>query len=231
MDADVGQRHMDRLRAVIAAGAVETPEESAVSALWAAAGRRDDSLSLDLSNTAILSLGVAGSRLRASKPSAYPVLRDSLVAALHQTPATDERCLFLKAVGNVHDTALANEVVPYLFDESVPVRVSAAQSLGLMEDRSSLPLLVEVFEDETRGVVRAEIVSTFRVLEPDPAALRAVHRTILDERHPECRAQMAAYLAAHLDVFEEARPTLTFLFANDPTERVRKIASVALPAR
>lgn len=221
-------RHMDRVRAVIGAGGVEVPTREAISSLWSAAGQRSDGLDVDVSNTAILSIGVAGSHLRRLESPDYLEVRESLVAGLHGTVATDEQTMLLKSIGNLHDRSLGTEVVGYLFAESVPVRASAAQALGLMRDESARPVLLQILEAEPRGVVRAEIVGTLRKFPVDQLALRTVNKLLLDERHTDARAEMAEYLVANLEAIEEARPALVHLANNDPSERVRVIAIAAM---
>ena len=136
--------------------------------------------------------------------------------------------MLLKAVANLQDPGLRGELEAYLLDASAPVRASAAQSLAVLGSQDSRPALLGALEVEPRGIVRAAFVASMRFMPADELALRTVHARVLDEPHPEARAEMVRYLLAHLDTFEEARPTLRHLFHNDPTKRIRMLAAAAL---
>lgn len=222
--ADRNQAHIDRLRAAIAAGSVDAPTAEAVTGLWYTAQSRTDSREVDVSNTALLALGVAGSTLRLDSPEAYPAVRDGLFAIAHGTKDSTERVVVLKAIGNLGDESLGTGVSQFLFDPLVPVRAAAAQALGLMVDDSSRDTLLYVLENEPRGVVRSEIVRTLRKLPADHGSLRIVHQMVASESHVEARAMMVSYLVEHLDEFESARKTLQDLARNDATKRVRMLA-------
>jgi len=222
------QRHMDRLRAVMSLGAVEFPTEAAISGLWSAAGERLEPNSLDLSNTALLALGAAGSRLRGRKPEAYDALSARLVAELRGASDSPKRAMTLKAIGNLHDSRLGAVVSEHLFDTSAPVRASAAHSLGMLKDVAQRDLLAMLLPAEPRGAVRAAMTDALREMPADGLSLRTVNGMALNEPNPAARALMVKYLVAHLHEFEEARPTLLEMTATDPSNQVRILASYCL---
>lgn len=225
---DPAQAHLDRLRAVIALGAVAEPGAEGLAALWQASAARHDPRSVDLANTALLALGVAGSTLRQQAPSRYPPLREELLGRLYGTGDPLERTLLLKAVGNLQDATLGVEVLAFLADGSAPVRASAAQSLGLMRSEAAVPVLAARLGLEASGPVRLALVASLRRLPPGSVALAAVHEQLRVEPDPAARAAMVRYLGEHLALVPEARPTLEILLHGDRARQVRLLAAAAL---
>ena len=226
--ADGGQRQMDRLRGVMALGAQKAPTGATIDSLWAAAGQRFAPNDVDISNTALLALGVIGDTLRVTSAPTYAPLRDGLVGWLHGAADPFERAMALKAIGNTHDAALGNDVAVYLFDSSVSSRASAAQAIGMIRDGTKLHVLAGMLEDEPRGAVRAQVTEALRQIPADQASLQAVLARVQFDPHPEARAQMVSYLVEHLGEFEQARDTLRTMTFKDPTKRVRMLASASL---
>jgi hypothetical protein len=225
--SDGSLRHTDRLRAIIALGGVESPTEAAFAGLWALAGQRSDPASLDLSNTALLALGSAGSRL-VDAPERRAAVRSGLVDRLRATEDVGERTMLLKAIGNLRDVTLGGLVVESLFDESAPVRAAAAWTLGALQDVANRDTLAMQLPAEPRGAVRAAMAEALLRLPPSDLALQAVNGLTRNERNHQARAMMVRYLVKHLHAFEEARPTLLERVATDPTPQVRLLASYVL---
>jgi len=226
--ADPAQAHLDRLRAVIALGAVAAPGAEALEALWQASAARHDPRSVDLANTALLALGVAGSTLRRQAPTQYPPLREALLGRMFGTGDLLERTLLLKAVGNLQDESLGAEVLPFLADGSAPVRAGAAQSQGLMRSRDAAPLLAARLGVEPSGPVRLALAASLNRLQPGVAELGAVHEQLRVEPDPAARAAMVRCLGEHLEQLPEARPTLEDLMLHDRARQVRLLAAAAL---
>jgi HEAT repeat protein len=209
-------------------GGVAAPTAEALETLWQRTDARTDPKSVDVANTALLALGIAGSTLREHSPAEYPSVREGLVGRMHGTGDQLERTLLLKAVGNLGDASLGGEVVPYLSDTSAPVRACAAQSLGLMDCKTSAPVLAERLGHEPSGPVRLSIVNSLRRLQDTGAALAAVHDQLLVEPNPAARAAMVSYLGEHLEQVPQARPTLELLMLSDRSRQVRLLAAAAL---
>ncbi len=226
--SDPAQRHLDRLRAVVAAGGVAAPTKETLDGLWGAANQRHDPQAVDVANTALLAIGVVGSTYRDLQPKSYPAVRDSLVGSLGMAADPIERSMLLKALGNLHDPVVGFDANVYLFDSSATVRASAADALGFMGAEDSRDLMLSVLVDEPRGVVRAALVEGLSSLTADAGALGIVHEVILDEAHPGARAHMAAYLGEHLDLIPEARETLEAMMRTDPSNRIRILAASTL---
>jgi HEAT repeats len=226
--ADPAQDHLDRLRAVVALGAVAAPTGDSLDTLWQATGARTDPKAIDVANTALLALGVAGSTLRQQSPAQYPALREELLSRMHGTGDQLERTLVLKAVGNLQDDSVGSQVMPFLADASAPVRASAAQSLGLMRCEASAPVLAGQLGTEPSGAVRIAIVTSLTRLQGTADAIVAVHDQLLIDPNPAARAVMVTYLGEHLDQLPAARPTLELLMLSDPARQVRLLAAKAL---
>ena len=225
---DSGQAHLDRLRATVALGAVAEPDSKSLETLWQAAGRRSDPKAVDLSNTALLSLGIAGSTLREQAPSKYAPLREELLSRTFGTGDDLERTLLLKAVGNLGDESLGLDVQVFLADDSAPVRASAAQSLGLMRSEGAAPVLAGRLGLEPSGPVRVSIVTSLSCLQAGDLTLKAVHDQLRVEPVPAARAAMVRYLGQHLELIPDARPTLEMLRIGDGARQVRLLAAAAL---
>ena len=229
--SDDRQRSMDRLRAIMALGAQAEPTPATLDSLWSTALLRVDRQTVDLSNTALLSLGIAGSALRHADSTEYAPLREGLVNTLLSANDPSVRAMSLKAIGNLHDASLGAEVAGFLYDDSAPVRASAAQSLGMLGAEAQRPLLTQLLVQEPRGAVRASIVEALGKLPPDTESVDTVIDRIRSERNHEARALMTTYLVRHLSEFEQARGVLEYLTFNDPTNRVRILASSVLRQR
>jgi HEAT repeat protein len=225
---DGSQRHLDRLRAVVSLGAVKEPTDEALGSLSAMALVRVDWPSTDLSNTALLSLGVGGGLLREQASLSYPQQRDWLVDHLYACSSPAETAMTLKAVGNLHDPALGDQVVYFLYSASAPVRACAAQALGALGDVSKRELLTDLLPEERFGAVRSAMTDALRELPASPHSLRTVLGLVRREPHNEARALMVSYLVDHLHDFEQARSTLREMTASDPSNEVRLLASISL---
>ncbi len=228
IQGDPGQRQLDRLRSVLSLGALGSPSMLSVATLWSVADTRVDGSSVELSNGALLGLGISGNKLWHGGSDSYPDIRDGLVARLHTAGDSHLRCMAMKAVGNLHDPALVEDVSAYLFDELPTVRVTAAQSVSRLGASAKRGLIAELLRSEPRGIVRGEYVKTLRGLDAESDALQIVHGMVMREAHPEARAQMVEFLVENLGGFPEARATLLDIARSDPTTRIRVLASAAL---
>jgi len=224
--ADAGFQHEDRLRAVMGLGAVEEPTPSSLASLWLVAAQRSEPKSIELSNTSLLAMGAAGSRLSTSAPL-YRTLTQGLIRGLNQTSDSNLRAMTLKAIGNLHNPAFGSVVLPHLHDEEAPVRASAAHALGMLRDSSNRNFLVSLLPNEPRGAVRSAMVDAVRRLPASDFSLRSINDYIFVEPHAHARATMARYLIDHFYEFDGARGTLLQLFETDPSQQVRILASYA----
>ena len=225
--SDVTFEHDDRLRAVIGLGSVEAPTPASLSTLWLVATERSTPEGVELSNTSLLSMGAAGSRLKVGTP-VYTTLTQGLVDAVNRTPSSHLRATLLKAIGNLHNPAFGSAVVPHLQDERAPVRAAAAQAIGMLQDSDQRDFLVNMLPNEPRGAVRASIVNAIRKLPASDFTLRSIDDYVHVEPHPYARAAMVRYLVEHFHDFDGARGTLLELVETDPSQQVRVLASYAM---
>ena len=222
------QRHLDRLRAVVANGAISTPTNATLGHLWGLSATRADPASVDLANTALLALGVSAGNLRVTAPTRYPDVREALLVSVAASRSDNERCNALKGVGNTGDASLAGVVETWLTATAVTVRASAALALGLLRSESSRAVLLSRLREEDHGSVRTNLMFALRRLAVDVDTLDAVHALVTLEPHAVARAEMLEYLIEHKDQVAGLRETLELLMHHDPTRRNRILAAQGL---
>ena len=231
---DPRQRHMDRLRAVMASAGLDEPRDESIADLWALASTRVDERSTDVSNTAHLALGALASTLRTSaggKPGRYEGLRGALTTTLATTGDPHERSIVLLALGNAHDPRSSVDILPHLEDELAPVRASAARALGMVHDPSVAEPLALYLEREPRGAVRSALVRSMTRLPASDGTVRAVRTGLEQETHPVARADMVSFLVENADRVPDLDALLRHLRATDPSGAVREAALQGLADR
>lgn len=228
IQGDEGHRQLDRLRAVISLGALDAPSDLSLGTLWTVADQRLDGKAIELSNGALLGLGISGHRLRASSPEGYSALRDGLLSVLHGAGDSHLRCIALKAVGNLHDPVLGGDVQTYLFSPQPTIRATAAQAIAMSRAADLRELLGDILIEEPHGIVRATLVEALRTFEAEPKVLAQVHTLVRTEVHTEARAEMVKYLVDQIERIPEARETLIQIARTDSTTRVRMLAAAVL---
>ncbi|BCR05649.1 hypothetical protein DESUT3_27180 [Desulfuromonas versatilis] len=222
--ADPQGHHLNRLRAVIALGGVANPTAETVDDLWLAYEDRGSAEREDLSNTAILAIGVLGSTARSSGDGPmHSAITARLVEAASGAPGPMARATVLKAMENTGDESLAGRVQADLDNPSPRVRAAAAIAFGTLAGADSAPDLAGRIETEQVPRVRAALVEgMINAGNADPAALELIAGLAGAETDEPTRLQMAKYLGGNLDSSASGRNTLERMLREDPSRRIRK---------
>jgi len=215
--------HGDRIGALVAIGGLQHANGTTIAALWRTAADRSGSTQSDLANTAGLSLGCVGNALRLTKPEAYGALRDNLVQALISSPDAVERSVYLKALGNLADPDLAEQVGAYLTDTDPRVRAAAASSLSTANDERNVSILTDALALENHArVKRAIALGLGRCTTTTPEALQLVERLAVEERDEGARDALVRYLGARLAEHPESANTLRQMLQRERSDRIRR---------
>lgn len=216
---------VNRARAALSlGGATEIGDDSVAALRKLADGGRADGLA----NTALLSLGMAGDRLRRLGSEHYAEVQADLVRRVDVARDGSEAAAAILALGNTHDPALAEEAAAHLGDASPAVRSAAAHALAKLGGGADPDALARRLSVETHEAVRSTIAASLNALPPPSAAtLALVNEAIRRESNPDARYEMARLLGENLETYREAQATLAALARTDPSRRVRTYAAHA----
>jgi HEAT repeat protein len=224
----------DGIRAIVALGGVADPTAETMIALWDTAnsgltgGGRDD-----MPGTAALALGSLGQGLLAAGDPSYPTLRADLLDAAAGASSSQQRAVFLYALGNTHDPdpSLRSDIVPYLDDHSAEVRSAAARTLGQLGSSEVAEVLQQRFMKEQNQLVRGSIAEALLSWEdPSPAAIQSLRSAIRNEPDERVRYNIARILGSSLEQFPENRAVLEQLMAEEPSRRIQQeVAEMLYP--
>ncbi len=222
-------RHWNQIRAIVALGGVETATDEALTALLNISRNRVEGETLDLSNTALVAVGSIGSTFRDSDPDRAGWVREELSMSLQSGGDSTEAGMVLKAMGNMGDPALANEIIPYLNHNSSFVRASAAETLGRTGTEKNITLLTDQLIVEKSAMVRSAIVTGMvNIDNPSSKSLDMVNRMIMNEPDSDTRYRMVKYLGENVNMYPEGVNTLQRLLITDHSKQVRTYAATVL---
>jgi hypothetical protein len=221
----------DRLRAVLSLGSAAEPGVESLAALRRLA---DDprARSEGLAEEAVLSLGIAGNTLRRARADLYTEVRDDLVRRVETAADANAAATALLALGNAHDTALAQAASARLADPDPQVRSAAVHALGKLGGAAEPDALAQRLAVEEHAAVRSEFAAALNALpRPGAAALALVDAALAREGDPRTRYDLARLLGENLETYPAGRTTLAALSSSDPSKQVRTYAAHALWGR
>jgi hypothetical protein len=202
-----GHSRANRLRAVVAMGAVGHPTDDTLLRLARAAkdiGNADATTS-DVASSALLALGAAAPR--AAGDAGAEVVRDLKKAVISESDPTRRRIAIL-ALENAGETLQGDVVRGLVQSQSPDVRAVAARMLGKEEGSAATLDLVTVLETDASATVRGATVKALLARPPNPQVNESIVRALSQDREPDAavRALMVQYLA---------RRSATFPFNSD----------------
>jgi len=227
--ADPELHFANRLRSIVALGGVMGARDETVDALFEQSLERGSSADVDLSNTALLSLGSIATGLHDSDPARSVQLVDELQDRLAAASNSNETGMVIKALGNAHDPDRSGVIEPYLDHHSEFVRGSAARAIGSLDDGGAADKLAEQLVAEESPRVRMAVADGLaQVKTPTQWSVRIVAEQIRGEPQAATRRKMATYLGENVSSDQLARVTLKELAIADPSASVRRYATSVL---
>ena len=219
----------DGMRAIVAMGGVKQPTTESITALWDMAQYSAGNERQRMANSATFALGSIGNTMNTTDNPEYASLRSGLLSnALGGGDAT-QRSNYITALGNTHDTTLANDVVTLLDDAEPAIRRAAALSLGSLGTDQVADSLVSRYSAEDNGYVRGAIAESLQSwTEPSDSAMAMFRQTVRAETDESTRYNIAVLLGENLDKFPENESVLREIMRTEPSKRIRQKVAEAL---
>ena len=208
---DLTQSHVNILRAVIAMGGLKNPTDATIASLWELVEERGNEDQDDISNTALLSIGIIGRTLREKKDPRYPRLRSEICRSLENAEAQGDNDFLIagiKAVGNTRDLYFANLIIRLMKSEDSGVRGACAYALTNLKSQKSTELLLNILEGEKSSYVRLRAVEGLSIRKPSRKIVSAFEKAALREKNPIVRYKIVKYLAESVKDFPRVRSFL-----------------------
>jgi len=221
----------DGMRAIVAMGGVKQPTSESITALWemgqySAGGERQR-----MANMATFALGSIGNTMNQAEDPEYASLRSDLLSNALGGGDVTQRSNYITALGNTHDTTLADDVAILLDDNEPAIRRAAALSLGSLGTDQVADRLVSHYNGEANGYVRGAIAESLQSWsKPTDSAMAMFRQTVHTETDETTRYNIAVLLGKNLDKFPENQTALMEIMRNEPSKRIRQKAAEALSA-
>ena len=219
----------DGMRAIVAMGGVKQPTTESITALWHMAGYRSGGERQRMANSANFALGSIGNTMNKADNPEYATLRSSLLSNALGGGDVNQRSNYITALGNTHDTTLANEVAILLDDAEPEIRRAVALSLGSLGTDQVADRLVSHYSDEDNGYVRGAIAESLQSWsKPSDSAMAMFRQAVRTETDESTRYNIAVLLGSNLDKFPENEPVLRDIMRNESSKRIRRKVAEAL---
>jgi hypothetical protein len=203
--ADEGFGHMNQLRAVIALGGIDTPTDESIDFLWQVYHSRETSNQQDLSNTAILSLGIAGPK-SSKKLDTLQQIKDEFAQADNDK---SKKKVLLLTMQNADAENFESEIFEALNDNSPNVRSAAVKALRGMHSQKALERLLQLFTVDEELSVRRRVIQTLLHLNTTEALMQRARENLFKESDNLVRKGIILYLIKYKDTYPENIKTLT----------------------
>ena len=221
----------DGMRAIVAMGGIKQATTESITALWDMAQYGSGGERQRMADSATFALGSIGNTMNQTDDPEYATLRSSLLSNALGAGSITQRSNYITALGNTHDTTLANEVVILLDDTEPAIRRAAALSLGSLGTDQVADRLVSHYSTEDNGYVRGAIAESLQSWsKPSDSAMAMFRQTVRTEKDESSRYNIAVLLSNNLDKFPENESVLREIMRNEPSKRIRQKAAEALSA-
>ena len=160
---DGEMREMNRIRATHALADTRSLSPEGLDAISRLAERfAESSEEAEVESAGVLALGVVGKN-HPNQPEYRQLVRDQLSRLLGQSTSEQELTTILAGIGNARNPALAQDILPFLTNESPLVRGNAATALMDSGSPGALSQITKMLRKEkephTRAAITAAVVS------------------------------------------------------------------------
>lgn len=219
----------DGMRAIVAMGGIMQPTTESITALWEMAQYSSDGERQRMANSATFALGSIGNTMNKADNPEYATLRSDLLSNAMGSGDVTQRSNYITALGNTHDTTLANEVVRMLDDAEPAIRRATALSLGSLGTDQVADRLVSQYSAEDNGYVRGAIAESLQSwTEPTDSAMEMFRQTVRSEADESTRYNIAVLLGNNLEKFPENKTVLQEIMRTEPSKRIRQSVAESL---
>ena len=219
----------DGMRAIVAMGGIKQPTTESITALWEMAQYSSDGERQRMANSATFALGSIGNTMNKADDPEYATLRSDLLSNAKGGGDVTQRSNYITALGNTHDTTLANEVVVMLDDAEPAIRRATALSLASLGTDQVADRLVSQYSAEDNGYVRGAIAESLQSwTQPTDSAMKMFRQTVRSEADESTRYNIAVLLGNNLDKFPENEKVLQEIMRTEPSKRIRQSVAESL---
>jgi HEAT repeat protein len=213
----------DGMRAIVAMGGIKQPTSESITALWDMTQYNAGDERQRMANSATFALGSIGNSLNKADDPEYSTLRSNLLSNAFSGGDVSQRSNYIRALGNTHDTTLADEVVVLLDDPDPSIRRATALSLGTLGTDQVADRLVSQYRSEDNGYVRSAIAESLESWSnPTESAMTTFRQNVLTEKDESTRYNIARILGNNLEKFPENETVLREIMRSEPSKRIRQ---------
>ncbi|NOU28419.1 MAG: HEAT repeat domain-containing protein [Polyangiaceae bacterium] len=206
--------------AAISLGLTENPTAEARTALKGAMTQ-----SSDVSQTAALALGNMAGSLAKEGQDATDIV-DDLLAKLAAATTSEQKVLFLDALGNTGDARALPAIRAHLAEGDASVRLAATAALRFQKSDEVDPTLALMVRDPEVLVRKAALSAMSQ--RPVQKSLVGLRHVVENEPVKELRKTAIRILARAMDTVPEAEQILAWAAQHDADPEVKKAAEDAL---
>lgn len=219
----------DGMRAIVALAGIKQPTAESLATLWQTAQNGFGGDRQQMASSAAFALGSIGSAMHRADNPDYASLRSDLLSNAGSSGDAYQRSVYITALGNTQDPALANDVAAFLNDPEPTVRRAAALSLGSLDTDQVADTLVSHYRAEDNMYVRGAITESLQSwTQPTDAAMSMFRQSIRTEVDEGVRYHLALLLAKNLKAFPENEPVLRNIMRTERSKRIREKVAEAL---
>jgi hypothetical protein len=195
--------HVDNLRAIIALGGVENPQNSSIEHLWLRYMMREDKEQKELSDTAILSLGALSKK--AEDPQG---IREKIRGAFYDAQSVSQKRAILLGMQNADSKEFSSEIDDALKDNNSLVRSTAVKALRSIDSDETREKLYALFDADEHRRVRKAILSTLRSIKTDKNLMQKARENLFKEDDNLIRKDIIKYLYKNKELYPQNIDTL-----------------------
>ena len=195
--------HVDHLRGIVALGGVENPNDKSIEYLWERYGMREEKLDSELSNTAILSIGVL-----ASKSEKESEIKQRIKDSYYDSQSVSQKRALLLSMQNAGAKGFKEEIYESLEDKNNYVKSTAVKALKSIDGQDNREKLYELFDQNEERKVRKSVVSTLRSIDADENLMIKARENLFLEQDNLIRKELIYYLLENKKKYPQNIDTL-----------------------
>ena len=194
-------KHNNHLRAIVALGGLKHPTKESIDFLWQLYENRETSDQTDLSNTAMLSLGIMEKGKEDFKQRLIDEYRQS-------TDNGSKKSILLLSMKNAGAEEFKPQIFDALKDENSFVKTKALNALKNMNGTDVQEHLLSMFNTNERVMVRRRVIETLLTIDTNDQLMSKARENILQDDDSRVRYGLIRYLLKYKDRYPENIDTL-----------------------
>jgi len=196
-------KYISHLRSIVALGGVKEPTHESIEYLLHKYEVRENKIDKELSDTAILSLGVLSTKVD-NKQELNQYIKD----AYHDSDSISQKRALLLSMQNGDTDKFTDEIYESLEDSNNFIKSAAVKVLSGQNSDEVREKLYELFNETQDRKVRGSVISTLKTIDTDENLMQKARENLFKEQDNLIRKDLIEYLLKYKDSYPTNLETL-----------------------